>query len=322
MVNNLKMIRKNLLRYKYKFLLMKQIVFQKYPSLVIPDSEHLNKALVLSAVRKHWVAASAEDEIFQNKVVDEIIASYVGRDSFSDIIESNLSGIFQSGLYYYSMVVSVSIVWEFKVKLLAARFNIKLGRKKIERIGDKPVLKYRNLEDIIGDIEKFSKRLKLDFTNLRKIRNALLHANFHQLRTEVNNMYPELIDKHRGNVITANTTTGAVRNLSDDMSEEEIVESDILSWFIDTTNSQLLKTVLSSYEHSLSGINQIIGFKSFSFDNRARLFKKLICDGQRLSETEVAEYAEWSSKSMLGVRTDQNYFDSIYKYIDLNQAQP
>lgn len=244
--------------------------------------------------------------------------------STSEKVGELASGIFQNQLWYFCILSGLASLWEFRVKLLAARLGVQTKKERWEKnkkqINTK-VIVYKDLSEIASEIKKKTNgHLDLGLTHDMKLRNAISHGNFQQLRVIFNLPSKKIKDAHKGNVFVLNLTSQnpkkKILNLSDSLSEADREEQDILGWLLEGTNSILLKEVFNHFELKIQLINKLIEFNAISFDGREVLFKKVIENGEKLSSNEIKIYHDWAKDSVTHCKLNiEHLLEDIYPHL-------
>lgn len=166
---------------KNKFLATWQIL--KSPGYLKPiqiSEMEAARAKISSVLQTELRIQGCRQEQALLEITDKITAKLYESDFASLSLLKNQDDLFRIPMWEYSLICSLSALWEWRVKLLAERLDISTGRKQLQSNGEVLAFRFRNMELIINDINSQTRnRLNLRLHDLRGIRNSLLHGSFH-----------------------------------------------------------------------------------------------------------------------------------------------
>lgn len=190
----------------------------------------------------------------------------------------------------FAIGAGVASYWELQVKLLAQHIGIDIYDKQNRGNTKSPSIK--DIEPIIDDIKKQLPKIDFKFGRLTNLRNAVVHGNFHQIRTVASeSQRKEVKNSFKGNVMMVN-----IGNISDSifMGEEKeferIKDLGLFSWFLETGNSALFETVIQEFQESCYLLNAVVHLKSLSFEETASIYENVCVKGQKLAEHERSNF--------------------------------
>ncbi|CAE81063.1 hypothetical protein AB1A81_16940 [Bdellovibrio bacteriovorus] len=284
-------------------------------AVLSPEDEF--RIILSDELKKILRVKSKEDEVFLSSAVDKVACRAFGKIPKERTISEVIEPIFGDRMWAYTVIAGLAAVWELKVKLLAARYDVEIkepiGRRNSKQKRSKMTV-YRDLGPIIDDFQMKTKRcFNLNLGVTAEIRSALVHGNFDQLRILMNNCSPKIKKSHKGNVIVMNlfNPQRKMQNLSEGMDETEKESQDIFGWFIEGTNSELLQDVWEHLDKSIQKITLAIDFKAISFDQRRDVFLRVMA-GQKLSKADFELYDHYfqSMPSQFG-KEAKKYFQLL-----------
>lgn len=265
-------------------------------SAVLRPQEQIRGLIFDFFIAKFGMPENAKKEQTYHHYSDELFHALT--DSAAQCVENKMKNLVQNihrgAVWYFGMVSGMSTLWEFKVKILAARHHIEIKQQeKSRKQVNLGVMPYRDLGLIIEDFQKGPGRyLNLDLKRLADLRNSLVHGNFHQLRQYIALPRKKIRDEHKGNVFVMNTETGVTNNLSDDLDEVRREEQDIFGWFLEGASSSLLEDVFDDFEEGGRKINYLMEFRAMSFDELEEIYKKVVFEGKKLETEDIRKYEE------------------------------
>ncbi|MBC7540169.1 MAG: hypothetical protein H7281_15195 [Bacteriovorax sp.] len=285
------------------------------PDSGILTEEDLIRGIVSGSLSKFWNAKNIQNQFQMQNLLDQIVSDIYNKESRFDNFSKSVDHLFQHQMWYFSIVAGYAALWEFKVKLLAEHLNIDI-KKPYELRSSKhkntKIMTFKDLSIIITEIDnKIEKHLNMKLKNLNELRSSLIHGNFDQLRILANNCKHKYKPSHRGNVFVFNLARpdeGA--NLSDDLPRESRETQSLFSWFMDTTNSGLLKEVWELLDKSISQMNAVIDLGAHSFDGREVYFHNVIYKGEKISKSMMECYDD-SLKHHQRWKNHKEYFSRL-----------
>ena len=302
----------NLKNFKKKFKLIK-FIFSHRDIKSISDEQRM-RGIIISELGRGLKIDNVEHHIQIQNITDSIVSKIMGQNSFEENFKHTIDGSFHQNMWFFSAVAGYVTLWELQVKLLAEHLGIEIKetpQKRSKHHKKNRIMSNRDLNHIISDInKKLHKNFDLDLVNLNGLRSSLIHANFDQLRILANNYKHNYKKEHQGNVFVFSLEKPeAGTNLSKNLPQETREQQGLFSWFLEVTNSHLLKEVLHIFDKSLLQINCIVDFSAYSFDERRAIFEQVVFQGQKLT-TEMMQSYEEVIKT-LPYKTVEAYFARI-----------
>jgi hypothetical protein len=194
--------------------------------------------------------------------------------------------IFSGRMLTYTIGAGITCFWEVQVKLLASQLGIEIYEGTARAKAKSPTLV--DLEPIIEEIKRKLPKLEFNFGRLVNLRNAMVHGNFHQIRSAAGESKRAAVrNSFKGNVLQVNL--GAVaqsKNLSEIQELEQIRKAGLYSWFLDVGNSELFETIILEFQDGIDLISAVVSLKSLSFNETKEAFNKLCIRGEKFSEDE------------------------------------
>ena len=163
--------------------------------------------------------------------------------SLKDFLKSVEQPIFLDRQITFAIGAGAASYWELQVKLLAQHLGIDIYQTTPRPKSKSPSLK--DIEPIIDEIKQKLPRIEFGFGRLVNIRNAIVHGNFHQVRTAASeSRRNEIKNSFKGKVMMANIANVADSVfLSEEKEFETIKNTGLFGWFLETGNSALFETV-------------------------------------------------------------------------------
>lgn len=284
----LKNLRKKLNLVKFIF---------SYKNVKSITEEEKTRGIIVSELGKLLKIENIEQHFQINAIADSIVSRIFNKTPIEDHLKETVDGAFHQQMWYFSIVAGYAALWEFKVKLLAQHLGIEIKeepQKRSKHHIKNRTLTNRDLKFIISDIEKkLSRNFDLKLTNLNGLRSSLVHGNFDQLRILANNCRHTYKKSHQGNVFVFSLDRPeSGTNLSKNLPKETKEQQSHFSWFLEVTNSQLLKEIWQILDESIMAMNCIVDFGAYSFDGREEIFQKVVIRGEKLTPEMMEKYSE------------------------------
>jgi hypothetical protein len=210
--------------------------------------------------------------------------------SLSDFLKTVEQPIFQDRQITFAIGAGIASYWEVQVKLLAQQVGIDIYEENVRPKAKSPSIK--DIEPIVEEIKKKFPKIDFCFGRLLNLRNAIVHGNFHQIRSMASESRSnEVKTSFKGNVMMANiaNVTESIF-LSEEKELETIKRVGLFGWFLDTGNSNLFEAIIQEFQAACFLVNAIVHLKSLSFQETANFYEKLCINGQRPTTEERAQF--------------------------------
>lgn len=283
---------KNLVK-KFKLILF----ILSYENIQSITEEQKIRGIIISELGKGLKIDNVEQHFQINAITDSIVSKMFNKASFEESFKTTVSGVTEQNMWFFSSVAGYAALWELKVKLLAEHLGIEIKEppdKRSKHHKKNRIMTNRELSSIISDInKKISINFDLRLTNLNALRSSLVHGNFDQLRILANNCKHNYKKEHQGNVFvfSINNPSEGV-NLSQNLPQQTREQQNTYSWFLEVTNTHLLREVWRIFEDSIKKITCIVDFGSFSFDERRILYENVLFKGEKLTPQMMDSYQD------------------------------
>lgn len=286
-------------------------------SYVVQPKEEL-KGIIIKELMSSFDTSEIQREQYLHQITDRIADKIFGDETKNNNIQEVEQDMFAQQRWTFTVVAGFASLWEFQIKILAARYGVEV-KKPVEDRSKKQrntkVMVYKDLGVIIDELSKrTNKCLSLKLNEISLLRSALVHANLDQLRVYANNCNHKYKDHHKGNVFVFgfNDPEKKIRNLSDNLTREEKESEDIYSWFMEGMNSRLLEDIWNIFNDNIKQISILTSFKAHSFDGREKIFEKIAFGDNKLSVDDIDEYGQYfeATLSMKKIQAS-NYFKDL-----------
>ena len=210
--------------------------------------------------------------------------------SLAEFLKSVEQPIFLDRQITFAIGAGVASYWEVQVKLLAQQIGIDIYEETVRAKAKSPST--RDIEPIIEDIKKRLPRIDFRFGRLVKLRNAIVHGNFHQIRTTASESRKgDVRNSFKGKVMMANIANVADSiYLSEEKDFETIKNVGLFGWFLETGNSALFENVIQEFQNGCFLINAVVHLKSLSFQETTGFYEKVCVNGQRPTADERGQF--------------------------------
>ena len=150
------------------------------------------------------------------------------------------------------------------------------------------------------------------------IRDALIHGNFHQLKTHASEGQKKAVrESFHGNVWKFNLTRpNADPVLMQEINElEEIKNQGSFSWFLETSTGALFESVILYFKNRIQILDLIIKLHSLSFNETEYIFHYICIDGRKLSNEQTNEFINARKNHFTSEDEVRLFLDQIYSYL-------
>jgi hypothetical protein len=155
--------------------------------------------------------------------------------SIKELFDRHGEDINRDRLYAYSNVCGIACSWEAHVKFFAHLIGVDIYESKPRKKAKSPVTK--DIETITDDLKDALPKIDLKFGRLINLRNALVHANFHQIRTVASeSKRKDKRTSYKGNTVMFSENFEEAQNLSEMHEFEDVKKTGLFWWFVDVSN--------------------------------------------------------------------------------------
>ena len=257
-----------------------------------------------------------------NVLTDNIYSKIKGINNFHENLQKcfGVDPLISDRIWYLYNLSGLTTIWEFNVRTFAARIGIKNNtpiEKKSRKSRSLKTIHWLPLTKIIEQLsKKISSKLDLQLKELSELRNSIVHSNFQELRIKFNLPNKKIKDSHKSNVRTLNLSTNEVKNLSEDLSENQIESEDIVIWLLEAANFQLLSELYATFHEKTALITTLITLQSYSFGEVDRFFEKIVISGEKLSHEEEEKFIKHliENNKIDTIESNKKLIQDIYKY--------
>ena len=187
----------------------------------------------------------------------------------------------------YVLACGIAAYWELTVKQLAEKLKVSAFEEVTSSKRKSPGL--RQLEPIIDDLKKAAPKLDAWITKRKNLRDALIHGNFHQLKTHAIEGKPKAIrERMQGAVWRLRLSDQSIQRMSEMRDMAEIKRAGLFGWFLEVASSEVLELTITELKEATDDLQGLIMFHAMCFDERAGLFEKMFVRGEHLTIDEVA----------------------------------
>lgn len=210
--------------------------------------------------------------------------------SLAEFLKTVEQPVFLDRQITFTIGAGVASYWELQVKLLAQQIGIDIFEKTAREKAKSPSIK--DIEPIIEEIKKKLPGIDFGFGRLVNLRNAIVHGNFHQIRTAASESRKnDIKNSFKGKVMMVNmANVHESIFMSEEKELEAIKNAGLFGWFLETGNSALFETVIQEFQDGCFLINAVVHLKSLSFQETAGLYEKFCVNGQRLTTDERSQF--------------------------------
>lgn len=303
----------NLKNIKRKLKLLR-FIFSHNDLHSISNEDRL-KGIILTELESTLKITNIEQSFQIHTAIDSIVSKFNQKSSLTENFKTTVDGVFHHQMWFFSAVSGYAALWELQVKFLAEHLGIETKEhpsKRSKHHKKNRIMTNRDLRFIISDIEKkISRNFDLRLTNLNGLRSSLVHGNFDQLRILANSCKHNYKKEHQGNVFVFSfDKPEAGANLSKNLPQQTKEQQSLFSWFIEITNTQLLREVWHLFDKSVMQINCLINFGSYSFDDRKEIFEKVVLNGEKITPEMMNKYAD-----VIKISSPMNTVDSYFGHM-------
>ena len=212
--------------------------------------------------------------------------------SLAEFLQTVEKPIFQDRQITFAIGAGIASYWELQVKFLAQQIGIDIFESATRAKAKSPSL--RDIDPIIEEIKKKLPGMEFGFGRLTNLRNAIVHGNFHQIRTAASESRKvDVKNSFKGNVMMASLANVADSIfLNEEQELETIKEVGLFSWFLETGNSRLFESAIQEFQEGCFLINAVIHLKSLSFKETADFFERVCINGQRPTTDERRQFLD------------------------------
>ncbi|MFK7822809.1 MAG: hypothetical protein AB8G05_01530 [Oligoflexales bacterium] len=275
------------------------------------------RGLILEIFEKEFQFSGVHNDLQISAAADRLVTEIFkirGGKGLKERIDLNIDSILKGKMYVYTQACAIACLWETHLRFFADRVGVNPFKPNSEKNSKNKRGKFteqRDLSVVIEDIKKKFPRIEQRFKAISELRSALIHANMHQLRGKIDaSLPPKNREKHKGNVVAIELSTGIQRNLSDNL---EIPENESMyGWFLENLNSDLLFTTIEILESSLKDISHLTQIKALSFGEAEGSFSRLFQGAGKVEE----EHPKIDSSAKKG----QTWVPSIADLRDLQRS--
>lgn len=281
---------------------------------LIPYEEELN-ARIREGLFRVLKSNSVFGETEIQKMVESVSSSlsgFKGKLAYERFLEIE-SHFFGNHFWYFTILSGIASLWEFKVKLLAARLGVRIFKNKDEKSAKERKFKivvYRDFSDIIKDLNRKTKsKIKLDWDQLLDARNSIVHGNLQSLRVLFNIKSRSVPDKHKSSLFVLNLKSNDGPYKTSEVSNpEKMDEIDLMEWFVDGTGSNLLNEVIIEFEKAVMCMNHLINLNSILYGDAEYLREKIFFNSKKIDSDDHGKIIEKLVEAMRLQGDDQIYF--------------
>ena len=146
------------------------------------DKDVLNAAIFKVLTANLETKSPAEIEMM-SELSNQVVAEILELEGLTvvDQIKKYHELMIASRQITYVLGCGIASHWELSVKLLAEKLKIQIFESETSPNRKSPML--REIEPIIEDIKSAAPKLAIKLTTRKNLRDALVHGNFHQLKT-------------------------------------------------------------------------------------------------------------------------------------------
>lgn len=285
----------NLKNLKKKIRVIKQLLTADNFSYGVLGQEDWVRGIVADELNKFYVAHNAQAGFQIRNLTDRISSSLLDKAPTAEKFNQTVNSAFSQQMWYFSCVAGYASLWEMKVKWIAEQLGVEVKKPFDERSRkhkNTKMLPLRDLSLIVQDLDKkISKNINFNFKQINELRSAVVHGNLDQLRILANNCQHNFKDEHKGNVFIFDIEKPQEGiNLSSRLPQEEREGQRLFSWFIDTTNSQLLREIWDIFDESIIKINALSNFCAYSYGDTKPIFQQIVFEGKKITPDIVTQY--------------------------------
>lgn len=248
-------------------------------------------AAVLKVLHRSMTSKSPASEELVADVANQVVAEIEGTEglSISEQVKRYHPDMLAHRQITYVLGCGIAAYWELSVKNLAEKLKVPVFEEVTSAKKKSPGL--RKLEPIIDDFKKAAPKLDAWITKRKNLRDALIHGNFHQLKTHAMEGKPRAMkERMQGGVWQIRLSDQSVELMSEMRDMEKIKRAGLFAWFLEVATSEVLEQTIIELKDAVDDLQALIVFHAMCFDDRAGLFEKMFVRGERLTEAEVAMF--------------------------------
>ncbi len=217
----------------------------------------------------------------------------------------------------YKKLSSLGIEWELRLRLFCELLSFEsYSLQKVNKgnsIHGKVIS--RKIDRVLRDLYKELNYLEFNFSYAHRVRNALSHANFHELTEIVNE---EREDEVYNQVVSLDLSTDKdVKNLGKRLDYEELVDCSAVGLFLRSMSNEVLQEVNSILYVAIDAVNVLTKLKSESGEHD--FFSKLFVNGEIFEEEDFVKYSECFSYRNISYKEAKEYLIGFYPYAKLKK---
>lgn len=285
-----------------------------------PDNEA--RAIICNVLRSKFRITNAEQDLSLNAIADELLAKLKlpQEKPMREELETLVDGIMDQAFWYHGQLAGLTTTWEFKVRIFANKLGIRPNvpvEEKSKRNRANASVEHRSLKDTIKELNKScGNHLALKLLELCDLRDSIVHCNPNAIRAYATQLFGKNILKPlRGNVVVFSLSASDMKNLSDVKDEVETENQDIVGWFLEVFNSGLPKKAFAAFGESINALELLISFHASCFDDRSDIFRKVVIEGVRPTEEDIAKFRAYFALPYAPKLDADAYFRKIETFL-------
>ncbi len=249
----------------------------------------LLKAVIGNTVFKKLDMKSPAKEELLADLVNEIHAGILKTESLSiyEQLTEMHPEILRDRMMLSVLGCGIIAYWELLVKSCAQVLNLDIYCEQ-EYEGQKFFV-FKKLDDVVELVTSALPGLSLNLGTLRKLRNELLHGNFHRLHTLFVNLKPKKYRAKYEGQVWKMSPTGAfeTKRMSEIELFNEIKANGLFGWFLNAATSPMFEELILMFKSSCEALHHVIAFKAVCYDELKPMFSKLCVQGAALKKNEI-----------------------------------
>jgi hypothetical protein len=257
---------------------------------IFKDKETL-RASILSSLHENLASQNTRiNSEMMAGLAERVIAHVEHRKALSlkDHLEKHHPEIISNRLEVLQMAFGTMCYWEMIILNLARKFEIEIYS---DRTHDNETREIRNLRSIILDIERRTPGIRLDLHPFRKVRNAIVHSNFHQVILKARDLPSGAnFDLGRSSVFMARLSTGTVSNLSDMTGFDEFQTVDQFGWLLASAGGDLLEIIISDFRDCCENIETLVHFHALAHSGNEHLRSQIFERGEAIGDEDLTRF--------------------------------
>lgn len=216
----------------------------------------------------------------------------------------------------YVLACGIACHWEMDVKNFSEKLGVKVFSDEVFKKQKSPG--FKRLEDIVDALKKKVPKLELNLTRTMGLRDALIHGNFHQLKTYASECQKkEVRDSFQGKVwkVSLGQTKADPIALNEVKELEEVKKHGSFSWFLETSTSALFETVILEFKERVDDLNLLKALHALSFEETSWAFNHICIEGKRLTDAEITQFMTARKSSFSSQKESDRLLDRIQSLI-------